>query len=423
MMRSLFTAISGLSSYQTFMDVIGNNIANVNTTGFKAARVNFQDLLSQTFRNSSAVGTINTGSNPVQVGEGVQIGAISMMPQQGNLQTTQSPTDLAIQGDGFFILNNGQGGQSFTRDGSFTVSSNGTLVDATGQQVLGWAPNATTGQIDTTTPLQPLVIPSGDQTVANASTQITFTGNLDQRLDATSSTPSNNSTQQTIDVYDSLGHDHQVTITFKKTNNATNAWSWSASTTETGVSVSGSGTMTFDPTTGAYVNSGGTAPNGTISLTPGDGATSPQSVNLSFSSLTQLASSTSLAVTGDGNAPGQLSGIGIDSSGVVTGTFSDGVKRPLGQVAMATFTNPQALLRLGNNDYASTTGSGNATIGASGTGGRGSITSGSLEMSNVDLAQEFTNMIVAERGFQASSRVITVSDTMLQDLVNLKQTP
>ena len=423
MMRSLFTAISGLSGYQTFMDVIGNNIANVNTTGFKAARVNFQDLLSQTFRNSSGVGSINGGTNPVQVGEGVRIGAISMMPQQGNLQTTQSPTDLAIQGDGFFVLSDGQGGQAYTRDGSFTVSSNGTLVDAMGQQVLGWTPNATTGQIDPTKPLQPLVIPSGDQTLANASTQITFTGNLDQRLDATSTNASNNSTQQTVDVYDSLGHDHQVTLTFKKTNNTTNAWSWTASTTETGVSVSGSGTMTFDPTTGAYINTGGPSPNGTISLTLGNGATTPQAVNLSFSSITQLASSTSLAVSGDGNSPGQLSSIGIDSSGVITGTFSNGVKRPIGQVAMATFANSQSLLRLGGNDYSSTSGSGNAIIGAAGVGGRGSITSGSLEMSNVDLAQEFTNMIVAERGFQASSRVITVSDTMLQDMVNLKQTP
>ncbi|HLH73318.1 MAG TPA: flagellar hook-basal body complex protein, partial [Chloroflexota bacterium] len=187
------------------------------------------------------------------------------------------------------------------------------------------------------------------------------------------------------------------------------------------VTVSGSGTLTFDPTTGAYVNSSGTSPNGTLSLTLGNGATSPQSVNLSFTGLTQLASSTSLAVNSDGEAPGQLTSIGIDANGVITGTFSDGLNRPIGQVATATFANPQALLRLGGNDLTATPSSGNPIIGAPGTGGRGTLSSGSLEMSNVDLAQEFTNMIVAERGFQASSRVITVSDQILQDLVNLKQ--
>jgi flagellar hook protein FlgE len=421
MMRSLFTAISGLSNYQTFMDVIGNNIANVNTTGFKAARVTFQDLLSQTLRYSTAPNAQNGGTSPIQIGEGTRIGSISLVPAEGNLQTTQSPTDLAIQGDGFFVLSDGQGGRVYTRDGSFTVSSNGYLVDANGQPVLGWAPNPTTGLIDPTKPLQPLVIPANSQTLAQATSQVTFTGNLDQRLDATATNVSDKSTQETIDVYDSLGRDHQITITFEKTNNASNSWSWTASTTETGVTVSGSGTLTFDPTTGAYVNSSGTSPNGTLSLTLGNGATSPQSVNLSFTGLTQLASSTSLAVNSDGEAPGQLTSIGIDANGVITGTFSDGLNRPIGQVATATFANPQALLRLGGNDLTATPSSGNPIIGAPGTGGRGTLSSGSLEMSNVDLAQEFTNMIVAERGFQASSLVITVSDQILQDLVNLKQ--
>lgn len=421
MLRSLFSAISGLQANQTFMDVVGNNIANVNTVGYKASRVTFEDLLSQTVRGGTAPGAQTGGINPAQVGLGTQIGSIGMVAAQGNLQATQSPTDLAIQGDGFFVMSNGQGGKLYTRDGGFSLGPNGILTNENGLQVLGWKPDPTTGQIDPSQPLQLISIPTGDQMVGQASTEVTFKGNLDQRLDAAATDPTQKSVQATVNLYDSLGQAHQVSVTFTKTSNTTNTWSWATSTTEAGVSVSGSGTATFDPTTGAFKDTNGAGPDGTISLTLGNGATSPQSVNVSFANLTQVASDSSVDGPADGLAPGSLSSFTIGADGTVTGVYSNGLQRLLGEVATASFANPEGLMRQGGNAFSSSPNSGGPVIGAPGSGGRGALSSGFLEMSNVDLAQEFTNMIQAERGFQASSRVITTSDEILQELVNLKR--
>src|SRR5579883_1770765 len=420
MLRSLFSAISGLRGHQTFMDVVGNNIANVNTTGYKASRVTFEDVLSQTTQGGTAPDpqAQRGGINPMQIGLGTQVASTAMTMAQGSLEATQSPTDLAIQGNGFFILNDGQGGRVYTRDGSFSMGLDGTLANANGLQLLGWTPDPTTGLIDPTRPLQPITIPTGDQMVGQASSTVTFKGNLDQRIDAGAAPPANQVTT-TLNLYDSLGHVHQVTVTFTKTNNATNSWSWSVSTTEAGVSVSGSGTIGFDGA-GAYQDTNGAAPDGTITLTLSNGATSPQTINVSFGSLTQVAANTSVDGAADGAAPGSLTNFSIGANGEVTGVYSNGLRKLLGQVALASFTNPQGLLRQGGNVFTTSPSSGDPVIGAPGSGGRGQLSSGFLEMSNVDLAQEFTNMILAERGFQASSRVITTSDEILQDLVNLK---
>jgi flagellar hook protein FlgE len=421
MLRSLFSAISGLRSNQTFMDIVGNNISNVNTTGFKAARITFEDLLSQTVRGGTAPDQQHGGINPAQVGLGVQVASIGMSTAQGNLEATGSPTDLAIQGDGFFILADGQGGRVYTRDGGFALGPTGVLANANGLELLGWLPDPTTGLIDPSQPLQPITIPVGDQMVGQASTQVTFKGNLDQRLDAGATNASDKSAQVTVNLYDTLGQAHQVTVTFTKTNNATNTWSWSVSTTEAGVTVSGGGSVSFDPATGAFVDTNGAAPDGTISLTLGNGATSPQSVNVSFANLTQVAAPTSVDGSSDGLAPGSLTGFSIGANGEVTGAYSNGLKKLLGQVALASFANPEGLMRQGGNAFTTSPNSGTPVIGTPGNGSRGQISSGYLEMSNVDLGQEFTNMITAERGFQASSRVITTSDEILQELVNLKR--
>ncbi len=421
MIRSIFSAISGMRAQQTFMDVVGNNIANVNTTGYKAARITFEDMLSQTYQGAAAADANRGSTNAGQIGLGSKVEAVGMMTAAGNLQATQSPTDLAIQGQGYFVLGNanGQGAQIFTRDGSFTMGSDGSLVAANGLHVLGWAADPVTGLVNQSTALTSLKIPVGDPLATLASSKLDYTGNLNSATDANAPPPAN-SVVTSVTMYDSLGQSHPVSVTFTKTNNSTDAWSWAASTTEVGVSVAGSGTMTFDPATGAFKGVPGSKSDGTISLTVANGAKSPQSVDLSFAGLTQLGSATSANGSSDGQAPGSLADMNVDSSGVVTGIYSNGVKRVIGQVAMGEFANPQGLVRQGGNDFSSSAASGNPIIGAASSGGRGQISSGYLEMSNVDLTQEFSNMIMAERGFEASSRVITVSDQLLQTLVNLK---
>ena len=419
MMRSLFSAISGLRSHQTFMDVVGNNIANVNTTGFKSSRVTFQDLLNQTTQGGTAPGDLRGGINPVQVGLGSQIAAITMQIGQGNLQATQNPTDLAIQGNGFFVLSNGQGGQVYTRDGSFIVGSDGSLTNASGLRVMGWLPDPTTGQIDRTQPLQSIVLPSQEQIISAPSTTATFVGNLDQRLDAAAPNAADKSVTVTLNVYDSLGEVHQVTITFTKTDNATNAWSWTATESDPAMTIqggTGSGTIDFQAASGMYNSS-----TGTLVLDFTNGASSGQTITLDFSSLTQLAEESTADGSTDGASAGALTKVSIGANGEITGLYSNGQQRLLGQLALASFANPQGLLREGGNVFTTSPNSGEAVIGVPGVGGRGLISSGYLEMSNVDLAQEFTNMILAERGFQASSRVINATDSILQELVNLRR--
>lgn len=416
MVRALYSAVSGMRSDQTFMDVVGNNIANVNTNGYKTERVSFEDLISQTLQPGTAPNGQYGGADPSQVGLGVQVGGMTTMTAAGSLVQTQSPTDLAIQGDGYFVLSDGQGGQVYTRDGSFGVGASGALTNANGLEVMGWAANATTGQVNTSTPMQPLVVPLGSQLAAQASTEVTLTGNLDQRVDATSTTTSDKQVAENLTVYDSLGQAHQVTLTFTKTDNATNSWSWTASTTETGVTVSGSGTASFNAATGAFVPPAGGGSEGALSLTLGNGATSPQSVNLNFDGITQLAAPSQVNATTDGQAPGSLGGVTVDANGNVTAAYTNGQKRLIGQLALATFSNPAGLLRQGENNFSTSPNSGTPVVGAAGAGGRGQIDSGYLEMSNVDLNQEFSNMILAQRGYQASSQVLSVANQMLQTL-------
>ncbi|HEY8475916.1 MAG TPA: flagellar hook protein FlgE [Chloroflexota bacterium] len=420
MMRSLFSAISGLRNHQTFMDVVGNNISNVNTTAFKASRVTFQDIMSQTLSGASAPTETRGGTNPVQVGLGSTLASIDTIHTQGSLQSTGRLTDLAIQGDGYFVLSNGLGGQVYTRDGSFSIAVDGSLVNANGLRVLGWMADPTTGAIDTTQPLQPIVLPRDGDLIGMASTTSTFYGNLDQRLDATDPNPANKSVTTSITVYDSLGQSHQITVTFTKTDNATNQWSWTASTSEPGVTVTGNGTLQFDSTTGLYNDANGAAADGTIQVTLTNGAAN-LNLDVHFSSLTQLASSSDVQARTDGAGPGSLSTVSIGVDGQITGIYTSGARRVLGQIATATFANPAGLVKIGNNLYEVSPNAGDPDIGAPTTGSRGEVRSGFLEMSNVDLAQEFTNMILAERGFQANSRIITATDEMLQDLVNIRR--
>ena len=409
MLRSMFSAISGLRGHQVMMDVIGNNIANVNTVGFKSGRVNFQDILSQSFRGASAPQGGLGSINPAQVGLGMTVAGIDVLQAQGNLQSTGRLTDMAIQGDGFFVLSDGQR-DYYTRDGAFDIGLGGNLLNAaSGLKVQGWVANSA-GALDTTTSPVDVVIPIGTRTTALATSASTVSGNLD------ASALAGATTSTTLNVYDSLGIRHSIKVTFTKT--ASNSWDWAAAAdaADTGTSTTSTGTLSFGAD-GTYA----TATGSPISIDLTNGATSPVSLPIDLASMTQYQGTSALNGSSDGFSSGSLVTFTIGSGGDITGVFSNGQTQLLGQIAMGAFVNPGGLLRQGQNLFGASSASGDASIGLPGQGGRGTVTTGSLEMSNVDLATQFTGMITAQRGFQANGRVITTSDEMLQELVNLKR--
>ena len=409
MLRSMFSAISGLRGHQVMMDVIGNNIANVNTVGFKSGRVNFQDILSQTFRGASAPNGGLGSVNPAQVGLGMTVAGIDVLHTQGNLQSTGRQTDMAIQGDGFFVLSDGSR-NFFTRDGAFDISLDGTLVNpAIGLKVQGWQADST-GLIDTTTATTSIIIPLGQRTTALATSTADIHGNLD------ASAVVGGSASTTINVFDTLGNRHSVKVTFTKT--AANSWDWAASTDPTDVGTTTSSTGTLDFTSGGVWSAATGSP---IVVAFTNGATTPATVPVDFAQMTQYSGASAVSGITNGFTSGSLVTFTIGSGGDITGVYTNGQTQPLGQIALASFLNPGGLSRQGQNLFGVSSASGDAAIGQPGQGGRGSVTTGSLEMSNVDLATQFTGMITAERGFQANGRVITTSDEMLQELVNLKR--
>lgn len=411
MMRSMSLAISALRNHQIYMDVVSNNISNINTTGFKGSRISFQELLNQTVRGSSAPRGGVGGLNPVQIGLGMALAGVDTIFTQGSLQDTGKLTDLAIQGDGFFILDSGDG-YYYSRDGNLDVGLDGSLLNlATGYPVAGWQADEN-GVIDTTQPLDKIQVPFG-QTMARATSETELRGNFDAQANA------GDNTIVTTTVYDSLGVAHDITLTFTK-DAASNQWSWTASTTDAdigGLTPSGT-TFTFN-SDGSYSDTNSAT---TLSVAYNNGATSPVAINLDFSNLTQLDGLSSIATSSqNGLPPGDLSTFTVGTAGEVVGIFSNGLNRKLGQIALASFLNSGGLQKEGQSLFATSANSGVAQVGLPGQDGRGQIAAGYLEMSNVELAQQFTSMIVAQRGFQANSRVITTSDEMLQELVNLKR--
>ncbi len=414
MLRSMFSAISGLRGHQVMMDVIANNIANVNTVGFKTSRVNFQDILSQTMRGATAPTTALGGIDPAQVGLGVTVAGIDILHTQGNLQSTSKLTDMAIQGDGFFMLADGRS-VVYTRDGAFDIALDGSLVNpATGLKVQGWNADST-GAIDSTAATTALTIPIGRRTTAQATATMAVRGNLDAGANV------GDTTATTLTIFDSLGVQHSCILTYTKT--ATNEWSWSAAMgAGDTATTSSTGTISFT-SDGQY-----SASTGSLSIDLVNGATTPIALDtaatpatLDMTTMTQFSGASEATSNGDGFTSGTLITFAVGSGGLVTGVFSNGQTVALGQIAMATFLNPGGLMRAGQNSFTESAASGNAAVGLPGSGGRGKLVTGALEMSNVDLATQFTGMITAQRGFQANSRSITTSDEMLQELVNLKR--
>jgi flagellar hook protein FlgE len=434
MMRSMFAAISGLKNHQTFMDVVGNNIANVNTTGFKQSRVTFQDILSQTVRGASGPQGGRGGVNAEQIGLGVITSGIDTIQTQGTLQSTGKSTDMAIQGDGYFVMSDGKQ-QFFTRDGAFDLALDGTLASASsGLHVLGWQANPITGVVNTAVAPTNIAVPVGAGMTGKPSTTLNINGNLDSNTLAGAIAAGGAPVTISSTAFDSQGNSIPVDLIFTKGATA-NTWSVLAQTITTPAVAAAVGPpvvvavpavwspITGTPATVTFSASGKIATGGTVvlSMVSTNGTTTPQPVTLDLSQMTQLASAPSDLSSGtDGASAGTLTSFTVGQAGDITGVYSNGYKQPLGQIAMASFSNPSGLMKTGGNLFASSANSGTANIGTPDTAGRGQIATGFLEGSNVDLAQQFTNMIMAERGFQANSRVITTSDEILQDLVNLK---
>jgi flagellar hook protein FlgE len=400
MLRSLFSGISGLRAHQQMMDVTGNNIANVNTTGYKSSQTVFQDTLSQMVNAAGAPQSDAGGTNPAQVGLGVRLASINANFGQGAAQTTGKSSDMMIQGDGFFVVKSG-GESLYTRAGSFTFDANGSLTTASGQIVQGWGADAE-GAVNTAGAPGDIKLPIGISLSPTPTESVTMTGNFSNEalIGATKEIP--------VKVYDDNGAANTMVVTFQKTS--ATQWSLTLPAGYGGASepidfLNGKAVGTPDPLTNEDT---GKIQVGTFTFDIHD--------------LTQYSGNTEARVSNsNGSGAGILSSYTVSNTGQIVGVFSNGLKQTLGQLALANFNNVNGLEKIGDSMFRSTVNSGLAQVGAAGSAGLGLITSGALEMSNVDLAQEFTNLVIAQRGFQANSRIITTSDEILQELVNLKR--
>ncbi len=482
MMMSMFSSVSGLKAHQTRMDVIGNNIANVNTVGFKGSRATFQEIFSQTLSSASSPDALSGrgGVNPMQIGLGMNVDSIDVQMGRGSVQRTESPTDLSIEGEGFFIVRSGnEGAYNFTRAGNFTIDKQGNLVTASGQNVYGWM-KYTYGddgyQFDTQEAIRPLnlyediynmnkrIIP------AKVTTEAVLTGNLDAtekpvggagavvaQLDAlkTDSVDADGKTVTggdgipddgannlaphftvPINVYDALGNEYKINLklwknyTYRKDDASPPETSWyyvvdGGNNASTGTKPA-SGYLKFDSKGKIVTNDLDTdfGVKKAITLTPGpEVGAEAFTFELNMEQLSMYADDSSVKTARvDGYAPGTLVTFAVGGDGVITGVYDNGRQQPLGQIALATFENPAGLQKVGSNQFAQTTNSGDFKVGRlPGRDGAGVLIPGTLEMSNVDLAKQFTEMIITQRGFQANSRVMTTSDEILQELANIKR--
>ena len=463
MMRSLYSGVSGLQNHQTRMDVIGNNISNVNTTGFKRGRVNFQDMISQQVAGAAKPTEELGGVNPKDVGLGMTISTIEQVFTQGNLQSTGVGTDVAIQGNGFFVVKNGE--ESFyTRNGVFGLDRDGTLVNpANGMRVQGWMAQELNGEQIVQTAATPtdLVIPVGSKDPAKATENVLFACNLDKNTPeiqegAGANDVAKGTWETSQKIYDSFGNAHQLTVSFRKVPGVPNSWQATVNVdadnadftqTRVGLGTTDGVQNTFIVNFDNYgqlssvTDSAGniTNPDGEIVLTTSftvpeanadeNGNPYRQTFNINLGTIgsmkntvTQSASrSTTKAYSQDGYTLGYLDNFKIDSSGTITGVYSNGTNRVIGQLALATFANDRGLEKAGENTYVETNNSGQANIGESGVAGKGSLLAGALEMSNVDLSEQMTDMIVTQRGFQANSKTIQTADTLLETVLSLKR--
>jgi len=415
----MYSGVAGLKAFKSDLDVIGNNIANVNTVAYKAGRVTFKDALSQTMAGASGPVGSRGGSNPIQVGLGVVVGSVDENITDGSPQSTGRQTDLAINGNGYFAV--GDGAKTvYTRDGSFVLDAQNNLVSgSSGMKVLGWTADPNTGILDVSAPVTPksgINIPIGSLTTARQTSTAELVGNLNAIADPANPSDVWNAESQ---IYDSLGVLHKLSINFQKTANVNGNAAWNYTiTSPDGAVTGGTGTITFDSNGYSQLASIPIS----LALTSPNGSVQPIALTLKTGQISQMNGDSNVNQSfQDGLPLGTLESYTIGQDGIISGTFTNGSNRSLGQIAIAQFTNPAGLMKIGNNMVTESPNSGSAQIGVPGGGSRGLISSGFLEASNVDLAGEFANMIIAQRGFQANSKVITTSDEVLQDLVGLKR--
>ena len=415
---SFSAGLSGLNANATYLSVIGNNLANINTIGYKTSAVSFADLVSQTVGGTSI--------NPMQVGLGVVTGSISPVFSQGAIENTREATNVAIQGSGFFVVR-GESGNAYTRAGNFSFNADGELVSPDGWRVQGYTQlDPATGEVVTTGGMSDIIVPPGVLRDPVATTNVRTNINLNANENVTGAV--NFSTP--IKIIDTLGASHVITVDFQKTGPG--AWTYTATVPQadvnggTGLFQLSTGTLTFDGT-GTLTNpaaditftspaawaNGATGSNITWDITP------PPSDKPSITSFASK-SETSL-LTQNGSEAGQISNISVDGEGKIIATFGAGQTVAVGQLALANFNNPKGLVKLGANRYGESQAAGIPNVGTAGTGGRGTLIGSAIEQSNVDIATEFTQMILAQRGYQANSRTITVSDEVLVETLQLKR--
>ncbi len=407
-MSSYTTALSGLQANSTALNVVGDNLANMNTQGFKSDNVLFEDAM-------------NAVNDSLQVGSGVASTITSRDFTQGSLQTTNGPLDAAIQGNGFFVVQNAAGTTtSYTRDGSFSINSAGDLVSSTGDLVQGWS--AVGGVLNASGPTSAISIPSLTSLPPTATANMTLTANLDASATkgTTFATP--------IQVVDSLGATHTLTVTFTET--AANSWSYEVDIP--GADVTGGtagtptslekGTLSFD-SSGKLTSPASGSPIAVTSAAMTDGAAALKiNWNLYDSNnnplVTQFAqTSASSATTQDGIQPGTATSVSLQNGGNLVATYSNGQQVTIAQLAVASIANPDSLIAVSDNKYTLGADTLAPSVGIAGTGDRGNVVGGQIEASNVDMATEFTNLIVYQRGYEASSKVITTQNQMDQMLL------
>jgi flagellar hook protein FlgE len=413
MLTSFYTALSGIGANSQAINVIGNNLANINTTSYKGSRTNFAELL----------GGISYASNgnPIQTGLGAISSGVTPLFTQGSIQTTGRSTDVAMSGNGFFVVSTGTN-YAYTRAGNFSFSGTGELINADGFSVVGYM--GAGGIISANTPLTPITIQGSRNLPPKATTALGITANLDNQA-ATDSTFST-----AVQIFDSLGLAHTVTYTFTK--GGPTSWSWDATIPATDVggpvtdppSSIGTGSLTFSnlgvltsPTENASLAITGLA-NGAADMDITFEIYSPGGIpRFTGNASTSAVSS----VVQDGYASSTLRDVAIDGNGIIRGIFDNGQVNPLAQLAIANFDNPEGLLKFTGSCFVKAVSSGEPSVGVARTGGRGTVNGNSLELSNVDIAEQFTSLIIAQRGYQANSRVISTTDELYQEAINLKR--
>ncbi len=434
-MGSFATPLSGLTAAQGQLQSVSNNLANINTNGYKDQTLTFADVFSQN-------GVTNGSGDPVQTGSGVTISSTNANFTEGSLNATGTTSNMALSGNGFFVTQSASGLLDYTRAGDFATNKAGQITTPSGELVLGYP--ATNGLVNTAAALQPLQVGTGVTSPAVASTTFDISANLN------ASSAVGDTASSTLPVFDSLGAAHTLSVTYTMT--APNTWGYNvtipssdlspapASATTTVASgtlnFNGSGVLISTLPTGAVAT---VAPSAGIALTvpPVAVAPAPQTtfangattmpltwtlVTSGAPTITQTSTASATSATStNGFASGTLQTYAVQPDGTISGTFSSGQTLALGQVAVASFANNQGLVAIGNNNYQATAASGPAVVGIAGTGGRGTVIGGSVEQSNVNIATEFSKLIVAQQAYSANAKSITTFNQVSQATIAMLQ--